>query len=106
MTSTMPKAADITDEAFLAAIDEVARRRSEPGRPWTIGASRWDIACVLAGHPELVGTATGTQDWPNVPPKVVRAKAKRLIARRLIDGCSCGCRGDFIRTDEPGATTP
>lgn len=91
------KAADIPDEAFLAAIDEVARQRSEPGRPWTLGASRWDIATVLAGHPELVGATA--QDWPDVPPKVVLAKAKRLIARRLIDGCSCGCRGDFTRLD-------
>lgn len=89
------KAADITDEAFLDAVDEVARLRSEPGRPWTIGASRWDVATVLAGHPELVGVSTA--DWPNMPPKVVLAKARKLIRRGLLDGCDCGCRGDFTR---------
>lgn len=29
------------------------------------------------------------------PPKVVRAKLSSLIRRKVIDGCTCGCRGDF-----------
>jgi hypothetical protein len=29
------------------------------------------------------------------PDKVVLAKAKRLVKRGLISGCTCGCRGDF-----------
>lgn len=26
---------------------------------------------------------------------LVRAKLRRMIARGLIDGCACGCRGDY-----------
>jgi hypothetical protein len=89
------KAADIADDAFLDAIDEVVRLRSEPGNPWTIGASRWDIAAVLAGHPEDVGGSPA--DYPDLPPKVVLAKADRLARSGKVDGCCCGCRGDFVR---------
>lgn len=94
-------AKDITDEAFLDAIREVRRRR-----PRSM-VSRWDVATVLAGHPALLDDDTHqaqqviTQDWPGVPPKVVLAKAKKLIERKVIEGCGCGCRGDF---EIPGET--
>jgi hypothetical protein len=29
------------------------------------------------------------------PCKLQRAKMKTLIKRNLVDGCGCGCRGDF-----------
>jgi hypothetical protein len=29
------------------------------------------------------------------PPKLALAKMKSLIKRGLVDGCGCGCRGDF-----------
>ena len=36
---------------------------------------------------------------PNkVPDKVVLAKMRKLIRRGLVDGCPCGCRGDFVIT--------
>jgi hypothetical protein len=93
------KAADIPDEAFLAAVkqaDDIRRRRRQGF------ASRWDIAAILAGHPEHVGTAESCQDFPAVPAKVVLAKARKLIRRHLLNGCACGCRGDFtIRTGSP-----
>lgn len=31
----------------------------------------------------------------NVDEALIRAKAKKLIGLGLIDGCACGCRGDF-----------
>lgn len=34
----------------------------------------------------------------DVPPKVVLAKCRSLIKRKLVDGCACGCRGDFTIT--------
>lgn len=34
------------------------------------------------------------------PEKVQRAKAAALIRRGLLDGCTCGCRGDFEITDK------
>lgn len=92
------KASDIPDEAFTAAIKEVCRRRNLmppiPHHGWTT-ASRWDVTTVLAGHPELVGTDRACDNWPNLPWKIVQAKAKRLVKRKVIDGCTCGCRGDY-----------
>ncbi|ALY08732.1 hypothetical protein FDH65_gp47 [Arthrobacter phage Circum] len=37
--------------------------------------------------------------WNTIPPKVINAKLNRLIRKGLIDGCTCGCRGDFELTD-------
>lgn len=37
---------------------------------------------------------------PSFPRKVVLAKARQLIKRGLLDGCGCGCRGDFEITDK------
>lgn len=81
------KAADITDEAFIAAVLFCCAER---GMSW---AMRWDVAAVLAGHPQDLKGAL--PDYPNMPWKVVLAKARKLIRRKLIDGCDCGCRGDF-----------
>lgn len=91
------KASDILDGVFVRAVKEAIRQRNLkapiPWCGWTT-ATRWDVTAVLAGHPELVGDGSA-RDFPNVPPKVVLAKAKRLVRRGLIDGCTCGCRGDF-----------
>ncbi len=37
---------------------------------------------------------------PDVPWKVMWAKMKRLIHQGLVDGCPCGCRGDFEITNK------
>jgi hypothetical protein len=63
------QAKDISDEAFLAAVQGATRG------PW---ATRWDVTAAL-----------------EAPEKVVLAKARKLIRRGLLDGCACGCRGDF-----------
>lgn len=68
------QAKDITDDAVLAAIRSEELRR---------GASRWDIGMELVLH---VG---------EVPEKVVLAKLRSMEKRGLVDGCLCGCRGDF-----------
>lgn len=85
------QAKSIPNELFVDAVNEAIERR---GRKWAT-ATRWDVAAVLAGHPELVATGPGTWDFPAAPAKVVLAKAKRLILRGVLDGCFCGCRGDF-----------
>lgn len=41
-------------------------------------------------------------EFPTVPPKVVLAKLRSLIKRGVIDGCTCGCRGDLYTRDEEG----
>lgn len=33
---------------------------------------------------------------PDVPPKVILAKCRSLIRRGWLEGCGCGCRGDFV----------
>lgn len=35
---------------------------------------------------------------PRCPHKVMVAKLKSLLKRGLIDGCACGCRGDWVIT--------
>jgi predicted transcriptional regulator len=32
--------------------------------------------------------------------KLVLAKMKSMIKRGLVDGCPCGCRGDFVITEK------
>lgn len=100
------KASDITDSAFIDAVLYCCAVRK-------MAATRWDVTAVLAGHPEDVGG--GSRDYPDMPWKVVLAKARSLIRRGLIDGCSCGCRGDFEvkptltvrRADfDPSSSTP
>lgn len=94
------QAKDIDDAAFLDAVRQAATLRKLPdrwgGRP-TVG----DVASVLSGHPEDVGVA-----WPErdeMPEKVIRAKARKLIRRGVLDGCACGCRGDFEVVQTPAA---
>jgi len=35
---------------------------------------------------------------PGTPEKVAYAKMRSLIRKGLVDGCVCGCRGDFELT--------
>lgn len=85
-------ARNIPDELFLAAMEVASTERAElMGWRRPLGATRWDIEAVLGtGHVNNV-----YEDVPGVPAKVVLAKAKRLIDRKVIRGCPCGCRGDF-----------
>ena len=69
-----PKASDISDAEMLDAIRAVRGRHRVA--QW---ATRWDVEEHLS-------------HWPS---KVVQAKARSMIRRKLIDGCGCGCRGDY-----------
>lgn len=60
------QAKDITDEVMLAVLDE-----------------KWQSTGEVWKH------------FPFYPEKVVHAKLKQLLKRKLIDGCPCGCRGDW-----------
>jgi hypothetical protein len=69
----MVAAKDIPDEAVLHAVLDL-------GAPHVAKwAFLWDIQAKLAQY----------------PPKVVKAKLASLVKRGLLDGCACGCRGDF-----------
>ncbi len=66
------KAADISDAIMIAKIQENAKTRGAT-------ACLWELQDML----------------PEYPPKVVQAKCKALVRRKVISGCACGCRGDF-----------
>ena len=36
----------------------------------------------------------------DIPGKLVLAKMRQMIRRGVVDGCPCGCRGDFVITDK------
>ena len=67
------KTSDLPDEIFLAAVKQAGLGNSAR---W---AMRSDVEALL----------------PDYPEKIIRAKARRLILRKVIDGCWCGCRGDW-----------
>ena len=71
------KAADIPDEVFVDAV----RAHGYGGSRW---AQCWDVYPAIS---EALGV--------DVPAKVCQAKARKLIRRGVINGCACGCRGDF-----------
>ncbi len=68
---------------MLAAVRyDIAVQERRLGVPWNLGASNWRIA--------------RQQMWPE---KIVRAKLNTMMRRRgLVDGCNCGCRGDWTIT--------
>ena len=37
---------------------------------------------------------------PGIPPKLALAKMRMMIRRGVVDGCTCGCRGDFVITEK------
>jgi hypothetical protein len=66
------QAKNIAEADFLSAMKE-----SMDAKGYAT-ATRWDVA-------ERLG----------LPDKLVNAKAATLIRRRVITGCTCGCRGDW-----------
>jgi hypothetical protein len=73
------KCADIPDDVFLAAV--TATPPMHPGMTWR---SRWAVHDTLQ-----------QQLAAEVPEKLALAKARKLIARKKLAGCACGCRGDY-----------
>jgi hypothetical protein len=91
------KAADLNDTAVVDAVRRAAElRRAEQ-------ASRWDIACALAGYAERVGTSAAVDPVEGLPAKVLLAKLRKLVRRGLVEGCVCGCRGSFVAIERPAA---
>lgn len=57
----------------------------------------------LDGRCAIIGGDNDTNilmTLPDVPVKLARAKLGNLIRRGLVDGCACGCRGDFSLTNK------
>ena len=78
MREKLLQAKDITEEQFLGAVHK-ANEQTSVVFGWPIDTAMvWDLARIL-----------------DVPEKIVRAKAARLIKKGVLEGCTCGCRGDF-----------
>jgi hypothetical protein len=99
---------DIDDRVILAGIVVTCALKTRadplpsPYGPWR-SCLVWDLEAVLAGQPELVGRHDGERrQW--VPRKLLIAKLAHMQRRGLIDGCTCGCRGDFEVTEKGMAT--
>lgn len=83
---------DIPDGVFLAAVRTASRLT---GGGWVM---LWDLGCVLAGNPGHLNNPRAHDEYPLgecFPWRLTRAKADKLIRRGVLEGCSCGCRGDF-----------
>lgn len=80
-----PKASDIDDADFIRRVDRLQLDGTR-GDHWPDGR-RW--VAIWDMEPE----------YPDMPPKVVAAKFRQLNKRGLIDGCTCGCRGDLQVTE-------
>jgi hypothetical protein len=73
---------DIPDDVFMSAV-QAARANSAGWR------SRWDVHETLNEAMDI-----------DVPEKLLMAKARKLEAREILGGCTCGCRGDWHPADE------
>lgn len=85
------QAKDIDDAFFLRCVDW-ARWQSDPPVPW--GTSGVDFT----NFPHWVFTWNLVCLMPAFEERLLVAKAAQLIKRGLLDGCACGCRGDFELT--------
>lgn len=91
----------IPDDVFLAAVETARTARGHST------ATRWDVAAVLAGHPEDVGVVSElSSDHSAVPQRIVLAKARRLYRRGKLTGCICGCRGEFAPVEVAKVSDP
>ena len=69
------KASDLDEAAVLQAVERSCEERGF----WT---NTWEVSAA----------------FPDAPFKVVAAKLSRLLHRKLVTGCDCGCRGDWELT--------
>ena len=72
------KASDLSDARILEVLN---RHPDESHTHWTGEAS----TMLRVMDPE----------YPDAPVKVLMAKLRSMKRRGLIDGCGCGCRGDW-----------
>lgn len=85
------QAKHISDKLFLAALYYHSIQLSVPWHD--LEYPQWSI-------PHWTFTWDLKHYFPQFPEKVILAKARQLIKRGLVDGCTCGCRGDFELTEK------
>lgn len=76
--ATAVRTSQINTDVLLGYIrHENTIRRRDGGCGWV---QMWDLERLM----------------PDVPWSVIHAKCRRLIAQGRLNGCPCGCRGDFV----------
>lgn len=70
---------DIPDDVFMKAV-ELAPSPNLQANAWKM---RWEVHWVLES---MIG---------EIPEKLLMAKARKLMSRKILGGCDCGCRGDW-----------
>ena len=81
------KAAHIPDDVMLAAVAVGQRMQADRFNIRSIDdawAMRWDVEAEVS---RVMGE--------DVHWKITLAKARKLINQGRMDGCPCGCRGDY-----------
>jgi len=61
----------------------------EPILEFVAQCSPW--AVLFDNHPRSVRWAMPA----GTPGNLARAKMRQMVSKGLLDGCACGCRGDF-----------
>lgn len=96
------QAKDVPDLPVLEFIHRVQTEgvQPPPGQmEWSAG-ERWHHVTWFNYGDEIPTNSVMRAMPEGTPEKVVLAKMRRLIERELVDGCPCGCRGDFELTDK------
>lgn len=99
MKKARPQAKDIPDADVLAALDPEPNPRWMTHWPRPAGT---DPAEAINGRaqPWPWSICTAVPSLAAFPEKVMRSKLASMMRRGLIDGCDCGCRGDWMLTEK------
>ena len=94
---TRPKASDLSTLDLLAFIERINHEKADtPGLRGYYVPGEYDArGCWPMG---LCNVWDFPDDWFGLPRKVVEAKLSKLLKRGYLDGCDCGCRGDWQLT--------
>ncbi len=86
------QAKDIDDVFFLRLVEWMSGE-AYPPTPWP-DHGPWTI------FPHWIFVSNLERVMPFFPTEVIVAEAAALIRRGLLEGCRCGCRGDFELTQK------
>ncbi len=92
---------NIPDEVVLETINRIAHAPEvtiQPGetKPWNWVLPRpVNLTELSIAFRDDLGIVGIPDDGATAPAHLVRAKLAKMIRKGLVDGCACGCRGDF-----------
>lgn len=92
------KWSDLPEIDVLRAVEQAGRAEPRYLRDGVLAALWPGKVDAEIGHGEWAMIWHVETFFPGVPSKLLRAKLRRLMARGLVDGCDCGCRGDWHLT--------